>query len=247
MCPTILGKRVSEFCMREFSNLFNYDFTKHMEDSLDNVEKGSVQWQSVCQTTLNSYKEKYEALKSVPTKEISSSKKKVLKDGYEAVMTRNGPLIVKDKKFLGWPKNISFDDINDSILDNFLETYEDVQKGTIFGYIDDKPVYRKTGKFGDYISYEGKNISLKPGDTIETITNKLETPSNTLHSIGEYVFKTGPYGKYMMKKTTAKGKKPIFVSIPFELDVTKLTEETAKNLYENGKNNSKAKKFYKKN
>jgi hypothetical protein len=87
---------------------------------------------------------------------------------------------------------------------------------------------------------------LKPGDTIETITKRLETPSNTLHTLGEYVFKSGQYGKYMMKKNTAKGKKPIFVSIPSELDVTKLTEEAAKNLYENGKNSSKPKKFFKK-
>jgi hypothetical protein len=50
----------------------------------------------------------------------------------------------------------------------------------------------------------------------------------------------------MMKKSTAKGKKPIFVSIPAELDVTKLTEEAAKNLYENGKNSSKPKRFFKK-
>lgn len=246
MCPTVLGKRVNEFCIREFSNLFNYDFTKHMEDSLDSVEKGTLQWEKVCKDTLDSYKEKYDTLNSVSSKEISNTKKKVLKDGYEAVITRNGPCLIKDKKFLGWPKGVDFKDITDTDLDNFLQNIDTQQKEDIFGYIDDKPVYRKTGKFGDYVSYEGKNISLKPGDTIETITKRLETPSNTLHTLGEYVFKSGQYGKYMMKKSTAKGKKPIFVSIPSELDVTKLTEEAAKNLYENGKNNSKPKKFFKK-
>lgn len=245
MCPTVLGKRVNEFCTREFSNLFNYDFTKHMEDSLDSVEKGTLQWQKVCKDTLDSYKEKYDTLNSVSSKEVSNTKKKVLKDGYEAVITRNGPCLIKDKKFLGWPKGVDFKDINDTDLDNFLQNIDSQQKGDIFGYIDDKPVYRKTGKFGDYVVYEGKNVSLKPGDTIETITNRLESPSNTLHTLGDYVFKSGQYGKYMMKKNTAKGKKPIFVSIPSELDVTKLTEEAAKNLYENGKNSSKPKKFFK--
>lgn len=246
MCPTHLGLRVNEFCIREFPNLFDYNFTKLMEDSLDEVEKGTLQWQDVCQNTLNSYKEKYDLLNKVPSKEASSAKKKVLKEGYEAVITRNGPCLIKDKKFLGWPKGVDFKDINDTHIDSFLTSLEETSKGDIFGYIDDKPVYRKTGKFGDYVVYNEKNISLKSGDTIETLQTRLETPSNTLHTIGEYVFKKGQYGAYMMKKSTPKGKKPIFVSIPSELDVKSLTEEAAKNLYENGKNSVKPKRFFKK-
>ena len=240
MFPTNLGTQVYEFCMREFSELFDYGFTKSMEDRLDLVESGTEEWKRVCSDTYDSYKTKYEALKKVPAKEIRNSKNIVLSNGYEAVITRNGPCLIKDKQFIGWPQNIEFKNINDTIVEQFLN---DKSKPDIFGYHDDEPFIRKKGKFGEYVTYKGENISLKPGDTVETLIEKIGKKSATLHTLGEFVFKNGPYGTYMMKKTTMKGKKPIFVSIPTGLDVKTLTEEAAKKIYET---NSKPKRFAKK-
>jgi DNA topoisomerase-1 len=239
MFPTNLGVQVYEFCMKEFKELFDYGFTKSMEDRLDSVEKGAEEWKSLCKDTYNSYKTRYETLKKVPAKEISSSKKIVLSNGYEAVITKNGPCLVKDKEFVGWPKNVEFKSINDSIVEKFLEEKD---KPDIFGYHEGEPFIRKKGKFGTYVTYKGENISLKPGDTVESLVEKLGKKSDTLHTLGDFIFKNGPYGTYMMKKTTAKGKKPIFVSIPSGLDVKSLTEEAAKKIYET---NSKPKRFTK--
>ena len=236
MFPTILGKQVYEFCMKEFKELFDYGFTKQMEDRLDLVESGSEQWTKLCSDTYNSYKDKYEQLKKVPAKEISNSKKIVLADGYEAVMGKFGPVLVKDKTFLGWPEGISFKDITDAHIKQFILNKD---KLDIFGYYEGEMLVRKKGKFGEYIVYNGTNISLKPGDSVETIIERSKSKSETLHSLGEYIFKNGPYGTYMMKKVTAKGKKPIFVSIPSGLDVKTLSEEAAKKIYENNANKPK--------
>ena len=233
MFPTILGKQVYEFCMKEFKELFDYGFTKQMEDRLDLVESGSEEWRKLCSDTYNSYKDKYEQLKKVPAKEISNSKKIVLADGYEAVMGKFGPVLVKDKAFLGWPEGISFKDITDAHVKQFISTPD------IFGYYEGQPLVRKKGKFGEYVVYNGTNISLKPGDSVETLIERSKNKSETLHSLGEYIFKNGPYGIYMMKKVTAKGKKPVFVSIPSGLDIKALTEEAAKKIYENNANKPK--------
>ena len=240
MYPTNLGNQVHEFCMREFSELFDYGFTKSMEDRLDLVESGSEEWQRLCSDTYNSYKTKYETLKKVPAKEISNSKKIVLSNGYEAVITKNGPCLVKEKQFLGWPANVEFKNISDRILEQYLQEKD---KPDIFGVYEGEPFIRKKGKFGTYVTYKDQNISLKPGDTVETLIEKLGKKSDTIHILGEFIFKNGPYGTYMMKKVTVKGKKPIFVSIPTGLDVKTLTEEAAKNIYET---NSKPKRFSKK-
>ena len=235
MFPTILGIQVYDFCIKEFSNLFDYNFTKQMEDRLDCVEKGSEDWQKVCTDTYDSYKEKYETLKNVKASVISNSKKLVLSDGYEAVIGKFGPVLVKEKTFLGWPENVEFKDMNDEVLKRFLEEKE---KPIIFGYHDEKPMIRKKGKFGEYIVYDGKNISLKPNDTVENIVERLKNTSDSQYVLGDYIFKTGAYGPYMYKKTT-NNKKPTFVSVPAAIDVKQLTLEAAKNIYENNKNKPK--------
>jgi hypothetical protein len=162
-----------------------------------------------------------------------------LSDGYEAVIGKFGPVLVKDKQLLGWPVGIEFKQINDSLVKKFLE---EQTKPDIFGYYDEKPLIRKKGKFGEYIEYDGKNISLKPGDNVESIIGRLENKSDALHTLGDYIFKTGQYGPYMYKKMSGN-KKPIFVSIPSGIDVKQLSLEAAKTIYEN---NMKPKRTFKK-
>jgi DNA topoisomerase-1 len=185
LVPTDLGKEVYNFCAQEFSNLFDYEFTKEMELKLDEVENGSLEWKKVCSDTWNSYKDKYTLLKSVK-KPVSSE-----------------------------------DDI--------------------IGHYEDKPLIKKKGPYGYYVQYDGKNIKFDDSDTVDSLIKKMSGKNSaSLHTLGDYEFKTGPYGKYMIKKGL---KKPIFVSIPNELDVKLLTLEAASRIYETGVKHKKNKKY----
>ena len=43
-----VGIMVYEFLGKHFDNLFNYDYTKNMEDDLDKISKGEKIWHQLC-------------------------------------------------------------------------------------------------------------------------------------------------------------------------------------------------------
>lgn len=47
LVPTELGKIVNQFMISNFSDIVNVDFTAKMEESLDKVEEGSIEWKAL--------------------------------------------------------------------------------------------------------------------------------------------------------------------------------------------------------
>jgi topoisomerase IA-like protein len=152
--------------------------------------------------------------------------------------------LIKDKKILGWPKDVSYNDINQSIVDTFIKSKEETED-VILGYHDEKPLLKKKGPYGYYIKYDTKNIKFEENDTVETIIDRITKKTESLlHSLGDFEIRKGPYGHYIMKKSTVKGKKPTFVSIPSNLNPKDLSVEAVKTLYENGLTTKKKFKKY---
>ena len=44
-----IGRVVIEFLLKNFENIFEYDYTKGMEDTLDVISKGERTWYTLCQ------------------------------------------------------------------------------------------------------------------------------------------------------------------------------------------------------
>jgi DNA topoisomerase I len=184
LSPTPLGTSVHDFCIREFPQLFDYGFTKKMEDRLDLIATGSEPWKGVCRDTWDSYKDKLEDLK------------------------KNGTRAPRPK-------------------------YEKDPEETV-GDIDGNAIIKKKGPYGFYLQWGTTRVPYVEGDTLEAITTKLKAKSESLlHILGPYEFRRGPYGVYMMMKSKSKAK-PVFVSIPQELDPKILTEEAAARIYKTG-------------
>ena len=231
LIPSDIGIKVYNFCIKEFAQLFDYDFTKQMEARLDLIEHNAEPWRNVCKDTWDSYKDKYNELKKT-TKAKEQKDSIQLSNDIEAIQTRKGPFLVKDKKILGWPEQIKFESITDTIVEEFLKKNID----DILGQHDNKPLIKKKGPYGYYVKYDGQNIKYEETDTLDTLIAKITNKSEALlHVLGEFEFRKGPYGNYMMKKQiSSSGKKPSFVSIPSELNPKDLTMEAAKKIYETG-------------
>jgi DNA topoisomerase-1 len=146
MIPTPLGFSLLQFCLREFKQLFEYNFTAQMETRLDKIAQGQEPWKQVCHDTWNSYKDHYADLKT--TKKGSkgaelkaqratqtAAKVKEFSNGLKAVIGKRGPILlredpdgVKEKtKFFGWPEGVEFTDLTEEQAVQFVQGVENPQ------------------------------------------------------------------------------------------------------------------------
>lgn len=236
LVPTELGGKVIEFCVKEFPQLFAYEFTSRMEDRLDLVSKGSEEWKKVCSDTWLTYKEDYVRLSSAPS--VISDKVKDLGDGYKAVMSKNGPLLLKelggkDVKFYAFPPGKT---VQDMTKEDALLWIEKLLQDSCFGEFNGHKILIKNGPYGNYYECNNMKIPCNPDDTLESICAKLKDRGEIVSTVltkGSYTFSVGQYGPYMYK-TKSKGKGKVFVSIPSTIDVKALTVEEADAIYKNG-------------
>lgn len=238
LSPTQLGISVHDFCIKEFGQLFDYGFTKKMEDRLDLIAQGSEPWKALCRDTWVSYKDKLTNLKKEPSMKPGEK----MFGEVKAIQSKKGPLLLIEKdgeqtKFLGWPEGVQFMSITQEEVTAFVESKLD---NNSLGTLEDKPILKKKGPFGFYVQWGDTRVPFVDEDTLESIKAKLLLKvQNTVHSLGPYEFRKGPYGMYMFKKPTGKTKtKPIFVSIPDAVDPRVLTEEAAARIYATGANRS---------
>lgn len=244
LVPTPLGQRILDFCLREFSNLFEYSFTSKMETRLDSIAEGQEPWKQLCRDTWSSYKDKYEQLKKEgKSARNSSDRQKEFSRGLKAVQAKQGPLLLiedeggdKSKtRFLGWPEGVAFADMTEEKAWAFANSEEERKRQDSKGEYEGTLIEVKEGPFGKYAQCGDLRVPYVEGDTNESLCQKFTAKKSAcLHILGDFEFRTGPYGVYMFKKTTAKGKKPQFVGLPEGLDPKTLTEEAAVRIYQTG-------------
>lgn len=250
MIPTPLGTSLLGFCTKEFPNLFEYGFTAQMETRLDKIAQGEESWKTLCHDTWNSYKDHYAELKT--TKKGSKgaelkaqrvaqaqAKLKEFSDGLKAVIGRKGPILLREDpsedksktKFYGWPDGVEFTDMTEAKAQEFIASLSGPSQ---WGSFQGSPIVVKKGPHGYYAQAGSVNVKVVDGDTAETLQEKFEEKTKAcLHTLGDFEFRQGQFGPFMYKKP-AKGKKPVFVSLPQDLDPKTLTVEAAERIYTNG-------------
>lgn len=194
---TPLGVSVIEFLLKHFGEMFEYDYTKTMEDDLDVIAKGAKLWNMTCLECYNKIGELKKGLADEPKKPAIK-----LENGSEVVIGRNGAYIKnQDGTKSNIRKGLDIKELQKGTLD-----IDDIKEVPVCKY-EGEDIFVKTGKFGRYITAGGKNYSLKKFGN-KTITEediikviKGETPNIVRKFTEALSIRTGKYGDYIMYKT----------------------------------------------
>jgi DNA topoisomerase-1 len=246
LAPTALGQSVLEFCVQRFADLFAYEFTAQMEARLDAIAGGSEPWKQLCRDTWASYKDTYESLKSgaaglaQAAGAAAAARERTFPCGLKAVQSKKGPLLLREgpgkgeATFYGWPDAVPFGALTEEQALAHVAARQAAGAGEQIGEHDGKPIVKKSGPYGTYAECNGVRVPWVEGDTEETLSAKLESKATaSLHTLGPFEFRKGPYGVYFFKKE-ATGAARKFVGLPSGVDPKALTLEAATKLFQDG-------------
>ncbi len=175
--PTDIGKIVGGFLSKHFHKYVEYGFTAALEDELDAVSRGEEDWTEPLRKFWKPFITQVEHIeKNVSREEVAQARElgKHPESGKPITvrMGRYGPFVqigTKDDeekpKFAGLRPGQKMDLIK---LPEALELFKlPVALGNT---ADGEPVQSNIGRFGPYIKYGAKYVSLKPPDDPYTVT-----------------------------------------------------------------------------
>ena len=235
-----LGLIVTDFLYQHFSLLFNYDYTKNMEDKLDKISQGTLHFYELCQECNTHIDTLLDKLKDEKKMEIK------IDENNTFIIGKYGPVIKHIEKegitFLPIKKDIDITTLREANcnLSDILDTEKiadadtdiDKDKDTsrnkkekngknqhILGEYKGDNVILKKGKFGIYVEWGNISKTLKqfgnrPIENIQMdeIIKYLEE-TNIVREISENIsIRKSKKGDYLFFKTK-KMKKPTFFDI----------------------------------
>lgn len=248
LSATALGKSVSEFLAREYTDLFNYEFTAAMEQKLDAVAKAEQPWKSVLQQTWDTYKERYLAMTTGSAAVNRAAKERTLAESVKVILSRKGPLFVKEPPpgapadtkatFAPLPPSVTFETATLLDATAAFAAAQQAQQGELIGLLETQEIRKKKGPYGWYVVCGTTNMSLKGDETLEQIQEKLKakitfatTETAFSRQVGDFIIKKGPYGLYFYKHALQK---KTFVKFPATSNAETITGTDLAALYSAG-------------
>lgn len=240
-----IGITVIEFLLQHFAEFFSYNYTNVMEKRLDAVAAGKEQWHQVCADCDNEIGKLIRALESVGKRTYKVG------DDYVLFFHKNGMLLrsvqrtdgskgttkgTNDKcTFKGIRRGVKVDMAKLERGEYTLADLAEIDE-IVLGFLeddDDSAVTLKPGKYGYYLEYDGKRISVDKelkalGKTAQTVTladleHLLKEESKDLKNdkgdsfrilTPEISVRTSKFGPYVFYQTiNAKSTKPKFYDL----------------------------------
>tara|TARA_B100000674_G_C37760630_1_gene877748 strand:- start:95 stop:1015 length:921 start_codon:yes stop_codon:yes gene_type:complete len=235
-----MGIVVCEFLYKYYSELFHYDYTKNMEDTIDEIAKNVSSYHKTCYKFNENITNIIKGQKSL----LPQKDNILIENEYECVNAKYGLVLKKtvNDKTIFYPikKEYTYDYLKDNCETlKFSDIIEDKNE-KILGEYDNEKVTLNNGPYGYYLKYKNKNIKLTDelkndieNITIESVKNVLQDSENEKSNIIKVIndnlsVRNGKYGPYVYFKTN-KMKKPKFLNLKkikeFANDYDILTEE----------------------
>lgn len=244
LLPTSVADVTTDFLVRHFAPIVDYDFTAKAEANFDEVAAGNQSWVKMLEDFYKDFHPLVEQSASVSREETSQARElgKDPKTGQPIIARygRYGPMLQRGETvqaegkedvkpdFAPMPEGIALEDVT---FEQALEMFK--LPRTVGKTKEGDEIKANIGRFGPYIQVGKLFVSIKPLDpmkiteeeALELYAEKLEKEAN------KYIaqFKSGinivngPYGPYV-----TDGKKN--ARIAKTVDATKITEAEAKEL-----------------
>ena len=239
LVPTSVAEVTTDFLVKYFPSVVDYDFTATVENDFDRVAEGKETWEKMINQFYQGFHPLVEKSAEASREEVSQArllgtdpktKKPVLaRFGRYGPMLQRGEAEDEEKPtFAPLPAGVRLEDVT---LEQALAMF---QLPRVVGTTPEgEEIKANVGRFGPYIQVGKTYVSIKPHDPF-TITQaeartlyaaKLEKDANKyIHEFASGVkVVNGPYGPYI-----TDGKKN--AKIPKDTDPAKLTEVEAKKL-----------------
>jgi len=179
--PTDVGRVVAKFLTQHFTQYVDYDFTAQLEDTLDEISRGETDWLPLMKKFWTNFKSQVdEKMETVSRDEAIQSRQLGIdeKSGkpISVRMGRYGPFVQigtrddEDKpKFAGLRPGQKMDKIT---LEEALELFK---LPRMLGQSPEgEEISANIGRFGPYIKYDSKFVSLKVKEGDDPFTVTLE-------------------------------------------------------------------------
>ena len=242
LIPQDIGMMVSDYLMKNFSNIMDYDFTANVEKDFDDVAGGKRVWNDVISEFYAPFHHQVEDAISDRSYNRVSRNLGIDPSSGEAVTAKFGawgPYVQ-----IGEGENRRFAHLAPGMLIESLSLEEALSLFALprkAGSLDGIDIIAAKGKFGPYIKYNGKNYSLPKGTDPLTVTEeacikiireagsaKAVEPILDFPASGIKVLK-GRYGPYIKHDN-------VNYRIPKGLDAATLSEEKCLEIIKAGKN-----------
>ncbi len=248
LMPTDIGNVVNDFLVANFSGILDYGFTAKVESDFDDIADGKENWTSVIK---DFYKDFHPTVENVAKNadrangqrllgvDEESGKNVYVRLGRYGAMVQIGEVTDEEKpKFASLQPNQQMNTLT------FEEAMDLFQLPKTVGMYEDKEVVVANGRFGPYIKFDGKYVSLSKGENpmsvdMDRAVELIEEKRKADAPIGEYegmpiqkgVGRFGPYLKW----------NSIFINVNKKYDFENLTQSDLEELIEDKKRKEREK------